>query len=112
MECTDPDEFRVTVAESEECAALRLTGELDLASAETLRARLAPLLALDRTPPLMELLVDVGSLTFVDAAGLRALVDARRVLVRRSGRLVLRRPSPLVRRILRLLDLQEDFDLR
>lgn len=48
-----------------------------------------------------DLVVDLSELTFIDAAGLRALADARA----RVRRLALARPNPHLTRLLRLVGL-------
>ncbi|WP_433360685.1 STAS domain-containing protein [Actinoplanes sp. CA-142083] len=81
-------------------ATVRLRGEVDMATAAALEW------ALMRTiDPSSDLVVDVGELTFIDAAGLRALgrVDER---MREHGRrLRLARASPPLRRMLGVLGL-------
>jgi len=47
-----------------------LSGELDMASAETLRDALRPVVAADG-----HLVLDLEELTFIDSSGIRALVD-------------------------------------
>jgi anti-anti-sigma factor len=79
---------------------LRLVGELDLATAPQVQARLAAHRG--------RAILDLHQLTFIDSAGLRALVVS--ALERRpTEALVLRAPSAAVRRILELTDLSEQF---
>ena len=70
---------------------LLIAGELDLRGAAELRRRLA-------SPPGVAVL-DLRQVTFIDAAGLRALESV--------PSLKLRAPSPPVRRLLDLLDLAD-----
>lgn len=53
-----------------------------------------------------DLTVDLAELTFIDAAGLRALAEADARLRREGRRLRVVRPNRLVRRMLRVLRLQ------
>jgi anti-anti-sigma factor len=76
---------------------LRLTGELDLATADELRRHV--LLALDRHEP-DRLLLDLSGLSFTDSSGLAAMVWAHQLLTDRGRQLRLRSPQPLVRRAL------------
>ena len=80
---------------------VRLRGEVDMATADALEWALVR--AID---PASDLTVDVGELTFIDAAGLRALgrVDER---MREHGRrLHLARASPRLRTLLGVLGLE------
>jgi len=69
----------------------------------------APVLAraLERaTDPGSDLVVDVGALTFIDAAGLRVLAAADERLRGHGHRLRLQRPSAQLRRLLAVLGLE------
>lgn len=78
---------------------LRLAGELDLNEADHLAARLAAEGAGGG-----DLTLDLSQLTFIDSTGLRALLRTVDALAGR-GNLVLRSPSPPVRRVLDLMGL-------
>ncbi|HEX5200539.1 STAS domain-containing protein [Paractinoplanes rhizophilus] len=81
---------------------VRLRGEVDMATAAALERTLVR--AID---PGSDLVVDVGELTFIDAAGLRALgrVDER---MREHGRrLRLAGATPQLRRMLGVLGLHD-----
>lgn len=80
-----------------------LVGELDLATAGGLRTRLATLAQAD--PPPSVVVLDLAGLDFVDASGISVLLSAQRALAGRGASLVLRSPSRMVRKVLRLLDL-------
>jgi anti-anti-sigma factor len=97
--------LRVRVARTGDLATVLLDGELDLASGGPLRARLAELAHED--PPLRQVVVDLAQLDFVDASGIAVLMAAHKALARQGGELVLLRPSRLVRRVLRLLQLED-----
>ncbi len=81
-----------------------VAGELDLATAGGLRTRLATLAQGD--PP-ARVVLDLAGLDFVDASGISVLLAAQRALSDRGSALVLRSPSRMVRKVLRLLDLDE-----
>lgn len=101
------DGLRVAVSRDGATAVVRLRGELDLATAGQLEGRLRDLLGRHRVDPVSELVIDTAGLFFVDVSGLRVMVVVQRQLAARGGRLVLRRPSRQVRRLLDLLDLAD-----
>jgi anti-anti-sigma factor len=82
-----------------------LCGELDLATAAALRSCLVPLVKQD--PPPERLVLDLSDLTFLDASGISALLTVQRLFAARGGELVLRSPSRLVRRVVKVLDLEQ-----
>ena len=77
----------------------RLVGELDLSTVPELRRVLAPELAEGA-----RVVLDCSELTFIDSSGVMALIDATRVLGPR-GRIVVKSPRPLVRRVAGVLGL-------
>ncbi len=105
MSFADAPPLRVSVDIDGPVAVVQLAGELDLATADDLRARLDVLLG--RGSAIQRLVVDVAALDFVDVTGLAALLDTRRDLVARHGKMSLRRPRPMMRRMLSLLDLED-----
>ena len=74
-------------------------GELDMATAETLREALRPI-ALSHRP----IALDLGELTFIDSSGIRALVDLASRM-NGSGPLMLFNLSVGVRRLLDIVGL-------
>jgi anti-sigma B factor antagonist len=82
---------------------LTVRGELDIASAPELQTALERLLA----GPHDVLVLDLAGLSFLDCAGMRPIRTARRTLEARGGRLLVRHPSPIVERALRLGGLGE-----
>jgi anti-anti-sigma factor len=84
--CPSPGTVRVAVI-----------GEVDIATATVLRDRLLD--ALDgQRPSVLE--VDLAGVTFLDCAGLGALLAARNAAVRTGGQMRVTHPQPFVRRIL------------
>ncbi|MFF7585900.1 STAS domain-containing protein [Kitasatospora purpeofusca] len=84
-------------SESNEPCTVRVNGEIDLDTAPSLRRDLAT--ALDSHH---EVVLDLSEVTFMDCAGLGALVRARKQADRCGARLVLRGAG---RHVLRLLEL-------
>ena len=86
--------------------SLWVSGELDLATAPLLERALE-----GEIESGMDVTFDVDGLRFMDAAGLGVLVRVRRSIGQR-GRVLLRDPVPIVRRVLSLtgLDGAEGFD--
>ena len=75
-----------------------LRGELDIATVPRLQAVLDPVLA--RRPRRLE--IDLSGVTFMSVYAVSALLAIRRHLVARGATLVLRDPTPLARRVLKL----------
>jgi anti-anti-sigma factor len=81
---------------------LRLEGELDLAVAERLQARLNAALADD-----VEVLVCLEECEFIDSTGIAVIVFTHRLMAGKGKRLLVCHPSPAVRRVLDLTGLIE-----
>jgi anti-anti-sigma factor len=77
---------------------VRAVGELDLDSGEVLRAAAVGALG----DPGEDLVVDLSGVTFIDCAGLAALLCARREVREHGGDLRIAGPSALARRLLGL----------
>lgn len=93
--------LRVRPAPAEgEAICLRLEGQLDGASALPLARVL-----LDAQRVGTAVVLDLSRLAFLDMAGLRVLVDAARRACSAGGELVLRAPSPQLRRLFRITGL-------
>ena len=105
MAAPEQPALRISAESDGATTVLRLAGELDLASAEVLRERVRTLLGHGSA---IELLVlDLAGLEFLDVTGLGALLEARRKLAATGATLTLRRPRPMVVRMLTLLNLEE-----
>jgi len=79
---------------------LRIAGELDVATAPELQARLSA----HRGPAIL----DLRDVTFIDSTGLRVLLGASQGRDRAES-LVLRAPSPAVRRLIELAALTDQL---
>jgi anti-anti-sigma factor len=101
----DTPALRITAESDGSATVLRLAGELDLATADLLRERVRTLLG--HGSVLDTLVLDLAGLEFLDVTGLGALLEARRKLAATGGTLTLRRPRPMVVRMLTLLNLDE-----
>jgi anti-anti-sigma factor len=97
--------LRITAESDGATTVLRLAGELDLATADLLRERVRTLLGHGSVIQL--LVLDLAGLEFLDVTGLGALLEARRKLSATGATLTLRRPRPMVVRMLTLLNLEE-----
>lgn len=85
---------------------ISVTGDLDLASSESLHE------AVDRGRQhdgVEMLVIDLRNVTFIDSTGLRALWRAREQAQESSIELVLQAPSSVVRRLLKLTKLERVF---
>ena len=105
----DASPLRIAVESDGATTVLRLTGELDLATAELLRERVRTLLGYGTV--LERLVLDLAGLEFLDVTGLGALLETRRKLSATGVTLVLRRPRPMVVRMLDLLNLEEALQI-
>lgn len=81
---------------------LRLQGELDVASADTLRRNIGAAIT-DHDPH--RLLLDLSELSFADSSGLSAIVWAHKVMSERGRQLSLHHPQASVLRVLHLTGL-------
>jgi anti-sigma B factor antagonist len=91
--------FNVTLTEQSEGVVVRVTGEVDIVTAPVLQRHLDAALA-SRRPTVV---IDLSETTFMDARGVGVIVGAQRRVVAGGGRLVLRRPPSIVRRVLELI---------
>jgi anti-sigma B factor antagonist len=80
---------------------LRLRGEFDVANAERLGAALNQIAA--RRP--RRVVIDLGELDFIDASAVAQIAAARRRLPAQQCPIVLRRPRPIVRKLIELIGL-------
>jgi anti-sigma B factor antagonist len=76
-------------------ALVYVEGEIDLATSDALREALIEALEKSAT-----VVVDVGAVGFIDSSGMRELVFGHRDAEQAGGSLRLRRPSPMLQRLL------------
>ncbi len=95
------EQIAVTARITEVGCQVRITGELDLATAPDLLRALDELL--DSRPPYVA--VDISGLSFIDCAGFHALVTAGHRYSAAGGRLTVIRPSAWTLRIMHVLRL-------
>ena len=84
-------------------------GELDIATVPRFSARMGELA---RRGHLREVVMDLSGLTFVDASGLRALVELRSRLEQQHAGLVLDGVPPQMGRLLRIIGPVRHFRVR
>jgi anti-sigma B factor antagonist len=84
-------------------AVVRVSGELDLATGEMLRCAIAEIV----TSNLRRVTLDLRELTFVDVAGLRALVDVSEMASVSSAEFRLSAVTDATRRAIRLAGFEE-----
>lgn len=82
-------------------AVVDVRGDVDLMSADRLRQALAQAVAVSP-----HVTVDLTEVGFIDSSGLSALVWGHRQAEEAGGSLQLRRPSPMLRRLLELTRLE------
>lgn len=106
--------FNVVVADSgplrparSQMAVIVVLGEIDMATVPRLLATVDDEIARGKT----DLLVDLARVEFIDVTGVRALIETRERARDSGGWLRLRDPSPAVRRVFSLLDLDGLFPI-
>jgi anti-anti-sigma factor len=84
-----------------------VSGEIDIESREVLEQ------AIDRLEqgPVVDLVIDLSGVTFVDSQGVSLLVHLHRVLQEAGASLTLVQPSPAVRNILELTGIDTYIDV-
>jgi anti-sigma B factor antagonist len=87
---------------------LYVAGELDVATAPAVRDAFLQLLGRDDVP---ELALDVSGVAFADSSGLAVLLMGARRWGERGKRLVLRRPSAALRRVIDLAGVARAFEI-
>ena len=99
------DYFSVLVVEADGEPVVVVKGEIDLRAADDFWGAIET--ALVDGPP--RLVVDMVDTTFMDSSGLNTLLRAYAVLGRLPEAVVLRTPSPAVRRVIALAGLEDLF---
>jgi anti-anti-sigma factor len=98
--------FRAELDDRDGELALRLAGELDASTVPVYERLLDTADGLDR-----DVVVEADELTFIDSSGLHALLTTQRRVEGSGHRVVLRRPSRRLRRLLELTDTVHLFEL-
>ncbi|HEX4905917.1 MAG TPA: STAS domain-containing protein [Acidimicrobiales bacterium] len=88
--------FDVTIETTTTTATLRLSGELDTATAPALRDHVVRLISEGRS----QLAFDCTNLEFIDSTGLGVLIGARARALAANGSVALQGVSPALRRLL------------
>lgn len=94
--------LRVTRLDLERAVCLAIAGELDLASVPTLTHHLRAAAETEK-----HLIVDMSGLRYIDSTGAKALLEAHRRLTQRGRRIVLAAVSPMAKRILAVLGVEQ-----
>jgi anti-sigma B factor antagonist len=105
----DQPTLLVEIARTGPVALVRVTGEVDLETAFVLRAALRKLTA-EPMPP-RRIAVDLEHVTFLDAAGLDILVQARQRAHRAGADLVVCNAHGIVRRVFDVTGLAASFGM-
>jgi anti-sigma B factor antagonist len=97
--------LRIEIADTTSPTIVSLAGEIDLTSSRRLREVLLSIANAGEH----RVVVDMTNVTFMDSTGLAALVTARKRLTSMDGEIVLRGPSPGVRKLLEITGLLRVF---
>jgi anti-sigma B factor antagonist len=104
------EEFFVDTAHVADAFVLRFVGELDLQFAdEAKRASIAA--RIQHQADTIDLMLDLSRLTFCDASGISVIVQLAHEAATRGQRIVLRDPTPNVRRVLTITQLDTWLDV-
>jgi anti-sigma B factor antagonist len=95
--------FSVDVVHLDGSAELVVTGELDISTGAALRCAVAKVVG----PHLRGVTIDVGRLTFVDVAGLRAIVGAQEMSVTAGAEFTLASVGSRTQRVIQLAGFHE-----
>lgn len=108
--CAGPVQLRAELAAVRgTTTVVAVEGEIDLRTADALRARLTVLAGLDGGPACADLVIDFGGVRFCDASGIGVLVALRNALSAHGGRVRLARVRPAQLRLLRVVGLEARF---
>ena len=103
-----PPEFRVATVHVNGSTSVELGGEIDLATAAELGARLEAVI--DASTGAVT--VDLAHVTFLDSSGLKTLMSAHRRLRAEGRRLTLRNPSEMVSRLFTVSGVTATLDVQ
>jgi anti-sigma B factor antagonist len=101
--------FGVRLDVDGDVACITATGEVDMATAQHLRASISLALLASH---IGEVVIDLGGVTFCDSTGVQALVNAQRSCSEREVALILLEPNPRLRRVIQIAGLSECFTIK
>ena len=104
----DARDLRVVARSERGCTVLEISGELDIYTAQRLRAALVDHTEADGH----RLVLDLSELTFIDSSGLGVLVGAFKQARLKGGALVLAGPRGQLLKILNVTGLDKVFPVR
>ncbi|HYZ28512.1 MAG TPA: STAS domain-containing protein [Thermoleophilaceae bacterium] len=99
--------FSVTVSTDGDQAVVMLRGELDMSGVDRARQAVEQAESLDK----QLLVLDLSQLEFIDSTGLEVVLRAARRAHEAGRRLIVRRPSSYVRRLLALTAIDQSLDV-
>jgi anti-sigma B factor antagonist len=102
-ETTTTPEFRTITEVLPASTHVAIQGELDIYTAPALRDLLQNVIS----EGAQDLLLDLTDMAFIDSTGLGVIVGALKRVRERGGNLVLRAPTPAVRKVLDITGLSE-----
>lgn len=102
------DRLTVTLTSSPLEIVCVCAGDIDPESAPRLEGELRAALFTSTAPSLV---LDLTDVSFMDSSGLRVVIDLHKTMRERSGRLILRKPSPTVSRLLEVTNLTGTLDI-
>jgi anti-anti-sigma factor len=101
------DQLTIEVVPDSASVTLRLVGEIDMCSAESIRDAAFAAIHQHHT----DVHVDMSSVTFMDSTGLQVLLAARRRAELAGGRLNLLNPTRAVLRVLEVTGVDHLFEI-
>lgn len=101
--------LEITTSASGESRLVTVAGEVDVSCADELRTAIDAQLAGGVTG---ELVIDIAEVPYIDSTGIGVLVGAAHRVAEAGGTLVVARPQRNVARVLGLLGVQADLNIR
>jgi anti-sigma B factor antagonist len=102
-----PDQLGVDVQSLEDGKLVRITGEVDLRTSPQLRRDLLEIVA-DRPE---RLVIDLGQVSYMDSSGVGTLVEMKRMVERKGGKVILAAMQPRVRSVFEITQLDKFFTI-
>ena len=99
--------LRISTATVNDQPVVRVSGEVDLRTSPQLREAL--LRVAQKGPD--RLIIDLAEVDYMDSSGVGTMVELKRVVERRDGRLVLVNLQPRVRSVFEVTQLDRFFDI-